>query len=120
MKLKFVVVFEQGPDNYSAYVPDLPGCISTGKTWKKMLAMIQEAIEFHVEGMLEDGESLPEKRMSMEEAMAHHAEPLSEEELVRLSEWDFPPTLSTTFKEIEVEIDMAAQVQAASTVSRGA
>lgn len=53
MKLKYVVVFEQTPNNYSAYLPDLPGCVSTGKTWEEMQEMIREAVPFHIEGMLE-------------------------------------------------------------------
>ena len=40
MKLTYAVVFEQTPNNYGAYVPDVPGCVSTGKTWDEMQAMI--------------------------------------------------------------------------------
>ena len=116
MKLKFVAVFTEMPNNYCAYLPDLPGCISTGKTWEKMLEMIHEGLEFHIEGMIENGAPLPEKRMSMEEAMAYHCEPFTEEEREELSKYDFPPTLSTTFKEIEVEVAITAQAQAADTV----
>ena len=105
MKLKFVVVFEQGADNYSAYVPDLPGCVSTGKTWQKIQEMIQEAIAGHIEVMLEYGDPLPERNMSLEEAMVYHCEPLTEEELEDYAQYgDFPTVLSTTFKEIEVEV----------------
>lgn len=46
MKLKYVVVYEQTPNNYCAYLPDLPGCISTGKTWKDIQEMIREAVTF--------------------------------------------------------------------------
>ena len=120
MKLKFVVAFEQGPNNYSAYVPDLPGCISTGKTWEKMLEMIEEAITGHVEVMLEYGDLLPERNMSMKEAMAYHCEPYTEEELEELSKYDFPPALSVTFKEIEVEVEVPAPAEAARAVPQGA
>ena len=75
MKLKVVAVLTEMPNNYAAYVPDLPGCISTEKTWEKMLEMIEEAITGHVEVMLEYGDPLPERNMSMEEAMAYHCEP---------------------------------------------
>ena len=61
MKLRYAVVFEQTPNNYAAYVPDVPGCVSTGKTWDEMLAMIREALAFHIEAMLEDGEPLPSR-----------------------------------------------------------
>ena len=58
--MKFAVVVEKGPRNYSAYVPDLPGCVSTGKTFAETEKNIREAIEFHIEGMIEDGEPIPE------------------------------------------------------------
>ncbi|MCP5116803.1 MAG: type II toxin-antitoxin system HicB family antitoxin [bacterium] len=57
---KYAVVIEGGPNNYSAYVPDLPGCISTGPTLKETERNIREAIELHLEGMKEDGEKIPE------------------------------------------------------------
>lgn len=57
---KFAVVIEKGPRNYSAYVPDLPGCISTGRTLAEIEKNIREAIGFHIEGMIEDGDPIPE------------------------------------------------------------
>jgi len=57
---KFAVVIEKEPNNYSAYVPDLPGCVSTGKTLADIEKNIREAIEFHIEGMIEDGDPVPE------------------------------------------------------------
>jgi len=57
---KFAVVIEEGPNNYSAYVPDLPGCISTGKTLAEIEKNIRDAIEYHIEGMIEDGDPVPE------------------------------------------------------------
>ena len=57
---KFAVIIEKGPNNYSAYVPDLPGCISTGRTLDEIEKNIREAIEFHIEGMMEDGDPIPE------------------------------------------------------------
>ena len=57
---KFAVVIEEGPHNFSAYVPDLPGCISTGKTLAEVERNIREAIEFHIEGLVEDGDPIPE------------------------------------------------------------
>ena len=58
--MKYTVVFEGTPNNWSAYVPDLPGCISTGKTREEVERMIKEAIEFHLEGMAADDDPLPE------------------------------------------------------------
>ncbi len=55
MKLTYAVVFEQTPNNYCAYVPDVPGCVSVGDTWDEMQAMIREALAFHIEDPLESG-----------------------------------------------------------------
>lgn len=57
---KYAVIIEQGPRNYSAYVPDLPGCIATGKTINAVRRNIKEAIEFHIDGLREDGLPIPE------------------------------------------------------------
>ncbi|MBW4601539.1 MAG: type II toxin-antitoxin system HicB family antitoxin [Calothrix sp. FI2-JRJ7] len=51
---------EKAEGNYSAYVPDLPGCVATGETVEEVKLQIQEAIEFHIEGMLEDGLPIPQ------------------------------------------------------------
>ena len=72
MKLTYVVVFEQTPNNYCAYVPDLPGCVSTGRTWKEMQWMIKEAITGHIEVTREYGEPVPPPQMSIEDALAYH------------------------------------------------
>ena len=70
--LTYVAVFEQTPNNYCAYIPDLPGCVSTGRTWEEMLWMIKEAIEFHIEGTLQDGEPVPPPQMSVAQALEYH------------------------------------------------
>jgi predicted RNase H-like HicB family nuclease len=57
--MKYAVVIESGRKNYSAYVPDLPGCVSTGRTLEEVERNIKEAIEFHLEGLREDGEPVP-------------------------------------------------------------
>ena len=57
--MKYAVIIEKGEDGYGAYVPDLPGCIAAGKTKKEVKKLIQEAIEFHIEGLKEDGHSVP-------------------------------------------------------------
>jgi predicted RNase H-like HicB family nuclease len=56
---KYLVVVESGPRNYSAYSPDVLGCVSTGKTVEKTVASYKEALAFHFEGMAEDGDELP-------------------------------------------------------------
>jgi predicted RNase H-like HicB family nuclease len=58
--MKYAVVIEKAEDNYSAYVPDLPGCVSTGDSVADIQRNIREAIAFHLEGMREDGEHIPE------------------------------------------------------------
>lgn len=58
--LKYAVIIEKAPGNYCAYVPDLPGCVATGCTIEEVSKSIQEAIEFHIEGMKEDGLPIPE------------------------------------------------------------
>jgi predicted RNase H-like HicB family nuclease len=57
---KYAVVIEQGEHNLSAYVPDLPGCITTGRSVKEIERNIREAVELHLEGLREDGEPIPE------------------------------------------------------------
>ena len=56
---RFLVIIEKGKTNYSAYVPDLPGCIATGKTLEEVKSNMRQAISMHLEGMLEDHEQLP-------------------------------------------------------------
>lgn len=57
--MRYAVVIERAEGNYSAYVPDLPGCIATGATVKEVEHEIRAAILFHLEGMKEDGLSIP-------------------------------------------------------------
>ena len=57
---RFLVVIEKANGNYSAYSPDLPGCVATGSTREETEQNIHEAIQMHIEGMLEDGEPIPE------------------------------------------------------------
>jgi predicted RNase H-like HicB family nuclease len=60
MTKQYTVIFEPGPSNWSAYVPDLPGCIATGATREEIEHVIQEAIQFHLEGLQLHGEHIPE------------------------------------------------------------
>ena len=52
--MRYVIVVEKAQNNYSAYVPDLPGCVATGNTIEKTEREIREAIEFHIEGLIQD------------------------------------------------------------------
>ena len=56
---KVFVTVELTDNNYSAYLENLPGCVSTGKTFEELKKNISEAVSFHIEGMLEDGETIP-------------------------------------------------------------
>ncbi len=57
--MRYAIVIEAAGDNFSAYVPDLPGCIATGETIDATEHAIREAIEFHLDGMREDGTPIP-------------------------------------------------------------
>lgn len=58
--LAYTVILESGRRNFGAYVPDLPGCVATGKTLEEVKVLIREAIALHLEGMQEDGDPIPE------------------------------------------------------------
>jgi predicted RNase H-like HicB family nuclease len=64
--MRYAVVIERADSNYSAYVPDLPGCVATGSTIKEAEAEIREAIKFHIEGMKEDGLPIPAPSSAVE------------------------------------------------------
>ncbi len=57
--MRYAIVIESAGSNYSAYVPDLPGCIATGSTRQEVESEIRSAIEFHIEGLREDGSPVP-------------------------------------------------------------
>ena len=57
---RYVVIIEKGETSYGAYVPDLPGCVAVGETPEEAETLIREAIEFHLDGMREDGLPIPE------------------------------------------------------------
>lgn len=57
--MRYAIVIEEAVGNYSAYVPDLPGCIATGQTVSEVELEITHAIAFHIQGMIEDGLSIP-------------------------------------------------------------
>ena len=64
--MKYAVVIEKGENGYGAYVPDLPGCIAAADTREEIKKLIHEAIAFHIEGLKEDGEPIPEPASSIE------------------------------------------------------
>lgn len=64
--MQYAVIIEEGETGYGAYVPDLPGCVAAAKTKAEVLKLIREAIEFHLEGLREEGLSVPEPASSVE------------------------------------------------------
>jgi predicted RNase H-like HicB family nuclease len=58
--MRYAVVIERAENNCSAYVPDIPGCVSAGATIEETLANIREALQFHFDGMREDGQAIPD------------------------------------------------------------
>ena len=57
--MRYAIVIERAESSFSAYVPDLPGCIATGASIQQVEAEIREAIEFHIDGLREDGSLIP-------------------------------------------------------------
>ena len=64
--MRYAIVIERTENNFSAYVPDLPGCVATGATVEETEAAIRDAIAFHIEGMLEDGLPIPSASSQVE------------------------------------------------------
>ncbi len=58
--MKYLVIIEKASNNYSAYLPDIPGCIATGKTKKEARENVLEALELHIEGLIDDNLPIPE------------------------------------------------------------
>ncbi|HEX8116953.1 MAG TPA: type II toxin-antitoxin system HicB family antitoxin [Pyrinomonadaceae bacterium] len=64
--MKYAVIIEEGDNSFGAYVPDLPGCAAVAETREELMKLIQEAIDFHIEGLREDGRPVPEPSSSVE------------------------------------------------------
>ncbi|MBI4001989.1 MAG: type II toxin-antitoxin system HicB family antitoxin [Nitrospira defluvii] len=64
--MRYAIVIEKAASNYSAYVPDLPGCVATGATIQETETMIREAIEFHLEGLRADSLPIPQPSSQVE------------------------------------------------------
>ena len=64
--MRYAVVIEAGETGFGAYVPDLPGCVAAAETREEVVRLIQEAIEFHIEGLKDDGQPIPEPSSSVE------------------------------------------------------
>ena len=64
--MRYAVIVEEGETSFGAYVPDLPGCVAVAETRAEVLRLIEEAIEFHVAGLRQDGQPIPEPSSSIE------------------------------------------------------
>ncbi len=64
--MQYLVVLEEGRESFGAYVPDLPGCVAAGQSREEALNLIREAIEFHIEGLKQNGEPIPPPSSSSE------------------------------------------------------
>ena len=64
--MRYVVIVEEGDNSFGAHVPDLPGCVAVADTKAEVLKLIQEAIQFHIEGLKEDGQPVPSPSSSVE------------------------------------------------------
>ncbi len=71
--MRYTVIVEEGSTSWGAYVPDLPGCVAAGKSREEALQLIREAIEFHLEGLKEQGEPAPEPHSYGEVVEVHAA-----------------------------------------------
>ena len=64
--MRYAVIVEEGESSFGAHVPDLPGCVAVADTKEQVLELIQEAIEFHIEGLRQDNEPIPQPSSSVE------------------------------------------------------
>lgn len=71
--MKYLVVVEKSENGFGAYVPDLPGCVAVSETRAEVVALIQEAIEFHIGGLKASGERVPHPKSQSEVVEVHAA-----------------------------------------------
>jgi len=64
--MRYAVIVEEGETSFGAYVPDLPGCVAVAESRAEVLRLIEEAIEFHIEGMRQDNQAIPPPSSSIE------------------------------------------------------
>jgi predicted RNase H-like HicB family nuclease len=71
--MKYTVVVEKSESGFGAFVPDIPDCIAAAETKAQVLTLIKEAIEFHIEGLIEDGETVPAPSCDFAQVEVHAA-----------------------------------------------
>ena len=77
IEMKYLVVVEKGEAGFGAYVPDLPGCVAAAESREQIVDLIREAMEFHIEGLKESGDPVPEPSSQSELIEIHAAQPVS-------------------------------------------
>lgn len=107
VKFKYAVVIEKAPNNYAAYIPDLPGYASTAKTRDGMIEMVREGIAVYIEETLERGYPIPEPRSSLADAMRCHIAVYEEES--SSDEFEDDEETETSFVMLEIEVAEAAR-----------
>jgi predicted RNase H-like HicB family nuclease len=73
ISMKYLVIVEKSANGFGAYVPDLPGCVAAAKTRDDVVALIQEAIEFHIDGLKKSGDPVPKPKSQSELVDVHAA-----------------------------------------------
>jgi len=73
ISMKYLVIVEKSENGFGAYVPDLPGCVAAAETRAKVVSLIQEAIEFHIEGLKKSGDPIPSPKSQSELVDVHAA-----------------------------------------------
>jgi len=68
--MRYTIIIEHGPKNFSAYAPDFPGCVAAAKTEEETIALMKEALEMHIEDMRQRGEPLPQPSEAREVEVA--------------------------------------------------
>ena len=71
--MQYLVIVEKSENGFGAYVPELPGCVASAETRKEVVTLIQEAIEFHIEGLKNSGETVPQPKSQGELVDVHAA-----------------------------------------------
>ncbi len=71
--MQYLVIVEKGENGFGAYVPDLPGCVAAAETRDEIVTLIQEAIEFHIDGLRKSGEEIPKPKSQGELVDVHAA-----------------------------------------------
>ena len=71
--MKYLVIVEKSENGFGAYVPDLPGCVAAAETREEVVTLIQEAIEFHIDGLKRSGDPVPKPRSQSELVDVHAA-----------------------------------------------